>query len=313
MDVHIENELVKSPEAAEIKVLPGSPYPLGAEWDGKGVNFALFSENATGVELCLFDSENDSEESFKIKIEEVTHHVWHTYVPDLKPGQLYGYRVYGPFEPENGHRFNPAKLLIDPYTKAIAGNMKWDDALFSYKIGDDDQDLSFNEENSAPFIPKSIVVDHHFDWEDDKLPKIPYHDTIIYEAHVKGFTKLHPDIPEEIRGTFAAMSHPATIGYLKELGITALELMPVHHFVEDRHLLEKGLTNYWGYNTLGFFAPHANYSSSGVMGNQVTEFKNMVKELHKAGIEVILDVVYNHTAEGNHLGPTFSFKGIDNA
>jgi isoamylase len=313
MDRHIENELLESPQALDIKVYPGRPYPLGATWDGKGVNFAVFSENAQGVELCLFKPDNEKDEYIKIKIEEVTHHVWHVYVPDLKPGQLYGYRVYGPYEPKNGHRFNPKKLLIDPYAKALNGTIKWNNAVFGYQIGNEAEDLSFSEEDSAEFIPKSVVIDHHFDWEDDQRMDIPYHHTIIYEAHVKGFTKLHPEIPEEIRGTYAAISHPVTIDYLKGLGITAIELLPVHHFVEDQHLIEKGLTNYWGYNTLAFFAPDARYSSKGATGGQVVEFKQMVKELHKAGIEVILDVVYNHTAEGNHMGPTFSFKGLDNA
>ncbi|WP_439558063.1 glycogen debranching protein GlgX, partial [Dyadobacter sp.] len=237
----------------------------------------------------------------------------HVYVPGLQPGQLYGYRVHGRFEPKNGHRFNPNKLLVDPYSRALAGELKWNEALFSYKIGDKKKDLSFSESDSAPYIPKSVVVDCHFDWEDDKRPDIPYHDSIIYEAHVKGLTFTHPDIPEEIRGTYAGVAHPVTIEYLKSLGITAIELMPVHQFVADQHLLEKGLTNYWGYNTLGFFAPDSRYSSSGKNGEQVSEFKNMVKELHKAGIEVILDVVYNHTSEGNHMGPTLCFKGFDNA
>jgi isoamylase len=294
-------------------IYPGSPYPLGATWDGEGVNFALYADCATGVELCLFNTLEDNTEATKITIKERSYQIWHCYIPSLKPGQLYGYRVYGPFDPQNGQRFNPKKLLIDPYTKAIAGTINWSDALFAYKIGDPEEDLSFSEIDSVPYIPKSVVVDGNFDWEGDKLPKIPYNESIIYEAHVKGFTKQHPDIPEEIRGTYAGIAHPVTINYLKELGITAIELMPVHHFVADRHLVEKGLTNYWGYNTIGFFAPDARYSSSGVMGEQVKEFKGMVKALHKAGIEVILDVVYNHTGEGNHMGPTLSFKGIDNS
>ncbi|GAA4411288.1 glycogen debranching protein GlgX [Nibrella viscosa] len=296
-----------------IAVYPGSPFPLGATWDGKGVNFALYADNAYGVDLCLFQSKEDDAESVKIRISERSHHVWHVYVPDLKPGQLYGYRVYGPFEPWNGHRYNPNKLLIDPYAKAISGTIDWHDALFGYEVGHPDEDLSFSGIDSAPYIPRSVVVDSAFDWQGVKQPKISYHKTIIYEAHVKGFTKLCPDIPEEIRGTYAALAHPVTIGYLKELGITALELMPVHHFVADRHLKEQGLTNYWGYNTIGYFAPDVRYSSSGTLGEQVTEFKTMVRELHKAGIEVILDVVYNHTGEGSHLGPTLSFRGIDNA
>ena len=292
---------------------PGKPYPLGATWDGKGVNFALFADNATGVELCLFNSTDDKSESEKIKLVERTHQIWHTYIPNAKPGQLYGYRVEGPFEPENGHRFNANKLLMDPYAKSIAGSIDWNDALFAYEIGNPDEDLSFSENDSAPFIPKSVVIDPTFDWGDDQSLKIPYHQSIIYETHVKGFTMLNNEIPENIRGTYAALAHPVTINYLKELGITAIELMPVHQFVNDRGLKEKGLTNYWGYNTIGFFAPDVKYSGSGVLGEQVIEFKQMVKEMHKAGIEVILDVVYNHTAEGNQMGPTISFKGIDNA
>lgn len=292
----------------QLKLLPGNPHPLGASFDGKGVNFALFSANATAVEICIFDA-ND-ELIFKENVYENTHHVWHCYIPELKPGTRYGYRVHGPYEPQNGHRFNHHKLLIDPYAKAIAGTVEWHNSLFSYNLGDEN---SFNEEDSAPFIPKSVVVDDAYNWEDDKFPHIPYHKTIIYETHVKGFTFLNDKIPENLRGTYAGIAHPASIDYFKQLGITAVELMPVHHFVTDNSLREKGLTNYWGYNSIGFFAPDVRYSGSGVEGNQVTEFKDMVKALHKAGIEVILDVVYNHTAEGNHLGPTFSFKGIDNA
>ena len=295
------------------QIYPGSPYPLGATWDGNGVNFALYADNATGVELSLFNTINDETESSRIKITERTHQIWHVYIADLQPGQLYGYRVHGPYEPNEGHRFNPSKLLIDPYAKAISGTIEWHDALFGYEVGHDDQDLSYSESDSAPFIPKSVVIDHNFDWENDKAPKIPYHKSVIYETHVKGFTKLHPEIPENIRGTYAGLAHPVTIQYLKDLGITAVELMPVHHFVTDRYLKDKGLTNYWGYNTIGFFSPDVRYSSSGVQGEQVREFKNMVKALHKEGIEVILDVVYNHTAEGNHMGPTLSFRGIDNS
>jgi isoamylase len=291
---------------------PGVPYPLGATWDGQGVNFALFAENATGVELCLFDKRMGETQSVIVEMNERTHQMYHAYLPDIKPGQLYGYRVHGPYDPENGHRFNPAKLLIDPYAKAIAGTIEWNDSLFGYEVGNKDEDLKISNSDSAPFIPKSVVIDDYFDWEGDRPPKIPYHQTIIYETHVKGFTKMHPAIPEEIKGTYAGLSHPLTIEYLKKLGITAVELLPVHHFVADRHLVAKGLTNYWGYNSIGFFAPDVRYSSSGVMGEQVAEFKKMVMDLHKAGIEVILDVVYNHTAEGNHLGPTLSFKGIDN-
>src|SRR3954453_7005029 len=292
-------------------VYAGSPHPLGATWDGKGVNFAIYSENATSVDLCLF-SEDEKEEVI-IKIKERYHHVWHVYVPGIKPGQLYGYRIDGPYEPENGNRFNRNKLLIDPYAKAISRTVNWSEALFGYKPGDPAEDLSFSDEDSAPFLPKSVVIDDHFDWEGDKFPKIPYHQSIIYEMHVRGFTMLHPDIPDDIKGTFAAIAHPVTIKYLKDLGITAVELMPVHQFVSDWHLQQKGLTNYWGYNTIGYFAPDVRYSNGDDKGDQVVEFKNMVKELHKAGIEVILDVVYNHTAEGNHMGPTLSFRGIDNS
>jgi glycogen operon protein len=307
-----DNEVETADHLHQLEVYPGNPYPLGATWDGKGVNFAVFSENAERIELCLFNGDNDPNEDV-IKIKEVTHNVWHIYVTGIEPGQLYGYRAYGPYEPHNGHRFNPNKLLIDPYGKAVSGTIKWDNALFAYEIEDPRQDLSFSVVDSAPFIPKSVVIDNAFDWEDDNLPRVAYHDTIIYEAHVKGLTKLHEAIPEQIRGSYAGLAHPAMIGYLKELGITAVELLPVHQYVADRHLLEKGLTNYWGYNTLNFFSPDVRYSSTGTHGQQVTEFKNMVKQLHKAGIEVILDVVYNHTAEGNHLGPTLSFKGLDNA
>jgi isoamylase len=295
-----------------IRRYPGIPYPLGATWDGEGVNFALFAENATGVELCLFDKRMGETQSATIQMKERTHQMYHCYLPEIKPGQLYGYRVHGPYDPKNGNRFNPAKLLIDPYGRAIAGTIEWDDSLFGYEVGDKDEDLKISNSDSAPFIPKSVVVDNSFDWEGDRAPKVPYHQSIIYETHVKGFTRMHPDIPKEVQGTYAAMGHPVTIDYLRRLGITAVELLPVHHFVADRHLVQRGLTNYWGYNSIGFFAPDARYASSGVQGEQVTEFKNMVKQLHKAGIEVILDVVYNHTAEGNHLGPTLSFKGIDN-
>jgi glycogen operon protein len=294
----------------ETKINTGSPYPLGATYDGEGVNFALFSENAEAVELYLYDSSNQQEiEQFKIT--EKTHQVWHIYVSGIKPGQLYGYRVHGPYDPAQGHRFNPHKLLIDPYAKAISGVVQWNDALFAYNIGEDD--LSLDTTDSAPFVPKSVVIDGHFDWGDDHPPRIPMHQSVIYETHVKGFTATHPDIPEEIRGTYAALAHPVTINYLKELGITAIELLPIHHFITDRHLQDKGLTNYWGYNSIGFFAPDVRYSASGTYGEQVVEFKEMVKALHSAGIEVILDVVYNHTGEGNEMGPTLSFRGIDNA
>ncbi|MGE8427800.1 MAG: glycogen debranching protein GlgX [Sphingobacterium sp.] len=294
----------------ETKIYTGSPYPLGATYDGEGVNFALFSEHAEAVELCLYNS-SDEEEIAKFKITEKTHQVWHIYLSGIKPGQRYGYRVYGPHDPSQGHRFNPHKLLIDPYAKAISGTVQWDDALFAYTIGEDD--MSFDTTDSAPFVPKAVVIDNKFDWGSDNPPRVPMHQSIIYETHVKGFTATHPDIPEEIRGTYAALAHPVAINYLKELGITAVELLPIHHFLTDRHLKDKGLTNYWGYNSIGFFAPDVRYSASGTHGEQVLEFKKMVKALHESGIEVILDVVYNHTGEGNEMGPTLSFRGIDNA
>lgn len=287
---------------------PGKPYPLGATWDGKGVNFALYANYATAVELCLFDEDQET----RIEITERTHYIWHIYLPHISHGQFYGYRVHGPYEPQNGFRFNPNKLLIDPYAKAIAGPVNWHDSVFGFDLNDAAKDLSFSASDSSPYIPKSVVINPNFDWEDDCRPDIPLHKSIIYEMHVKGFTKLAPAIPEEIRGTYAALSHPVTLKHLKKLGVTAVELMPVHHFIIDEHLLKKGLSNYWGYNTIGFFAPDVRYSSSGIHGEQVIEFKKMVKELHKAGLEVIIDVVYNHTAEGNELGPTLSFKGIDN-
>jgi isoamylase len=292
-------------------VCPGSPYPLGATWDGKGVNFAIYAANADAVDLCLFDAATGKSETKKVRLIEKSHEIFHAYIPGIKPGQLYGYRVYGPYDPAAGKRFNPNKLLLDPYAKAIASKVDWNDSLFGYDLTAGD-DRVFSTTDSAPYTPKSVVIDSRFDWENDRNPKIPYNQTIIYEAHVKGFTQLHPEIPQEIRGTYAAMGHPVTIAYLKSLGITALELMPVHHFVSDRHLQEKGLSNYWGYNTIGFFAPDVRYAAHGEPGGQVVEFKNMVKALHREGIEVILDVVYNHTAEGNQMGPTLSFKGIDN-
>lgn len=296
----------------ETTTYPGSPFPLGATWDGQGVNFALYAENATRVELCLFNDPAGSAYD-TVRLSDRSSNVWHVYLPGAKPGLLYGYRVHGPYEPAEGHRFNPNKLLIDPYAKAVSGTINWHNSLFGYEPGHPDQDLSYSETDSAPFIPKSVVIDQQFNWGDDKPPKTPYQQSIIYETHVKGFTKLHPGIPDEIRGTYRGMAHPATIEYIKQLGVTAVELMPVHHFVADRYLVDKGLTNYWGYNSIGFFAPDARYAASGCCGEQVTEFKAMVKALHAAGIEVILDVVYNHTAEGNHLGPTLSFKGVDNA
>lgn len=292
-------------------VYPGSPFPLGATWDGKGVNFALFSENASSVELCFFEKEYDQKELIKIRVKEKSNFVWHCYIPGVTPGQLYAYRVHGEYAPEKGLRFNPNKLLIDPYAKAIAGTIEWHDSLFGYKLSSGD-DTTFDERDSSPYIPKCVVIDPTYDWESDKLPLIPFHETVIYETHVKGYSKKHPKIRTEIQGTFAALTRLDMIDYLKFLGVTAVELLPTHQFVSDKYLLDKGLNNYWGYNTIGFFAPDVRYSSSGKRGEQVKEFKDMVKALHKAGIEVIMDVVYNHTAEGNHLGPTISFRGIDN-
>jgi isoamylase len=296
-----------------MRIWPGRPYPLGATWDGEGVNFALFSENATAVELCLFSSPAANRETHRIKIEDRTDQIWHVYLPEIRPGQHYGYRVFGPYEPEAGHRFNPAKLLLDPYAKAITGNIEWSDAMFGYRIGDPKADLSRDERNNAGNIPKSVVIDQSFTWGGDALLRTPWNKTVIYEVHVKGMTARHPDVPEELRGTYAGLTTPAVIEYLQDLGVTAVELLPVHHFVQDKHLADRGLTNYWGYNSIGFFAPDIRYATSPVRGRHVREFKTMVKTLHGAGIEVILDVVYNHTAEGNQLGPTLCFRGIDNA
>jgi isoamylase len=294
-----------------VALWPGEVYPLGATWDGKGTNFALFSENATGVELCLFDP---NDEETRLSLTEVSNFVWHGYLPGVGPGQRYGYRVHGPYAPHEGHRFNPNKLLIDPYAKAIDGDVGDGPGIFGYSWEDAEEDLSFSELDSAPLMPKSVVVDQSFDWEDDQLLRTPWHETVIYETHVKGFTKLHPDIPEELRGTYAGLAHPAAIEHLQRLGITAVELMPVHHFLAyPGHLASKGIKNYWGYDSINYFAPYSSYSSNNHLGQQVKEFKEMVKALHYAGIEVILDVVYNHTGEGNHLGPTLSFRGIDNA
>jgi isoamylase len=293
-------------------ILPGKPYPQGATWDGTGVNFALYSEKATEVELCLFP-EVDSREFEPVAIRESTGYVWHCYQPGIKPGQLYGYRVHGPYKPERGDRFNPAKLLIDPYAKALAGELRWDAPVFGYRLGAPEADLSCDDTDDSWGVPKSVVTTSHFDWENDRPPLTPLNDTIIYEMHVKGFTALHPEIPKELRGTYAGLAHPVAIEHLKKLGITAVELMPVHQFVDDKALLDRGLRNYWGYNSMSFFAPESRYSASGDRGEQIGEFKAMVRALHRAGIEVILDVVYNHTAEGNQLGPTLTFRGIDNS
>lgn len=285
-------------------------YPLGASYDGAGVNFALYSQVAQKVELCLFD-EHDAET--RIEMTEQNSYVWHNYIPGLQPGQRYGYRVYGPYDPMHGLRCNPNKLLLDPYAKAIEGNIDGDESLFSYWFKSPDDNSAMNDLDSAAHTMKSAVINPYFDWGNDQHPYISYHDSVIYEAHVRGMTNLNMDVPPDIRGTYAGLAYPSVIEYLKKLGITAIELMPIHQFVNDSFLQEKGLSNYWGYNTIGFFAPHNAYSSSGERGEQVNEFKSMVKAYHRAGMEVILDVVYNHTAEGNHMGPTLSFKGIDNA
>ena len=290
-------------------VWPGAPYPLGATWDGEGVNFALFSEHAERVELCLFDARGRREVE-RLALPECTDQVWHGYLPDARPGQLYGYRVHGPYRPEQGHRFNPHKLLLDPYAKALWGDMRWSDAHFGYRVGHAREDLSFDRRNSAPGVPKCRVVDPAFTWGDDRPPNVPWHDTVIYETHVRGYTMRHPDVPPELRGTYAALATEPVVDHLRRLGVTAVELMPVHAFVDDRHLVAQGLSNYWGYNSIGYFAPERRYAAG---DRPEDEFRTMVKTLHSAGIEVILDVVYNHTAEGNHLGPTLSFRGIDNA
>ena len=293
-----------------MQIRPGSMYPLGASYDGAGVNFALYSQVAQKVELCLFD-EHDVET--RIEMTERNSYVWHNYIPGLHPGQRYGYRVYGPYDPVHGLRCNPNKLLLDPYAKAIEGNVDGDESLFSYWFKSPDDNSAMNDLDSAAHTMKSAVINPYFDWGNDQHPYISYHDSVIYEAHVRGMTNLNMDVPPDIRGTYAGLAYPSVIEYLKKLGITAIELMPIHQFVNDSFLQEKGLSNYWGYNTIGFFAPHNAYSSSGERGEQVNEFKSMVKAYHRAGMEVILDVVYNHTAEGNHMGPTLSFKGIDNA
>ncbi len=285
---------------------------MGATWDGEGTNFALASEHATGVELCLFDGEDPSRETGRVRLTERTDYVWHAYLPGVGPGQLYGYRVHGLYEPENGLRFNANKLLLDPYAKAIDGTVNWDDSNFGYELGHEQEDLSFDERDNARFIPKSVVVDDSFDWQGDSRPGTPLHSSIIYETHIRGMTMRHPQVPEELRGTYLGMASEPILDYLEELGVTAVELLPVHQFVSDKILEDKGLSNYWGYNTIGFFAPDVRYSSSGTRGEQVREFKEMVRAFHRRGIEVILDVVYNHTAEGNELGPTLSFRGIDN-
>ncbi|NBJ13450.1 glycogen debranching protein GlgX [Microvirga arsenatis] len=298
-----------SPALAQSSLIrEGLPFPLGATWDGLGVNFALFSANATKVELCLFD-ETGKRELERIELPEYTEEVWHGYLPDARPGTTYGYRVHGPYEPAAGHRFNPNKLLLDPYAKQIVGELTWDTALFGYTVSAPERDLSFDTRDSAPFMPKCRVVDPAFTWGNERRPRVPWDRTIIYEAHLRGYTMRHPAVPHRLRGTFSGMMHRSVIDHIKRLGVTAVELLPVHAFIDEAHLIEKGLRNYWGYNTIGIFAPHTRYLGTPF----ITEFKEMVAHFHEAGIEVILDVVYNHTAEGNELGPTVSFKGIDNA
>lgn len=298
--------MISSDSNAKIRVWPGNPTPLGATWDGSGTNFALFSAHAEKVQLCLFD-ETGQIEIGRVELPEFTHEVWHGYLPDVRPGQLYGYRVHGPYDPHKGHRFNPNKLLIDPYAKALHGELKWDDALFGYKVGDAEADLSFDASDSAPFMPKCVVIDPAFTWG-HRPQQRPWHESVIYEMHVRGFTMLHPEVPESARGTFGALTVPQVVQYLRDLGITAVELMPIHAFVHDRHLVARGMKNYWGYNSIAFFAPHPEYLGRGGL----VELKTFVQIMHDSGIEVILDVVFNHTAEGNHLGPTLSFRGIDN-
>ena len=294
-----------------MRIWPGSSHPLGATWDGEGVNFALFSRHATAVELCIFEHPNDAVPASTVTMPPATDWVWSCYLPDARPGSLYGYRVAGPWDPEHGHRFNSAKLLIDPYAKAVSGPIRWSDEIFGHSSAGPDNDLVLDPRDSAGGIPKSVVVDQAFTWGEDRAPRTPWNRTVIYECHVRGMTMTHPGVPEHLRGTFLGLSSDAVVDHLLGLGVTAVELMPVHQFVADRHLVEQGLTNYWGYNTLAFFAPHVGYAS-GWLGRQVTEFKSMVKTLHRAGLEVILDVVYNHTGEGSHLGPTLSLRGIDN-
>jgi len=289
-----------------IETWPGRPYPLGAAYDGGGTNFSLFSEVAEAVELCLFDDDGAEQ---RVAIEEIDASCWHAYLPTVSPGQRYGYRVHGPWDPDRGQRCNPAKLLLDPYAKAIEGQVGWSQACFPYTFGDD---YARNDEDSASCMPKSVVHNPYFDWGNDRPPDVQLNESVIYEVHVKGFTAAHPGIPAGQRGTYAGLAHPAAIDYLTGLGVTAVELLPVHQFVDDARLVERGLRNYWGYNSIGFLAPHNGYAAAGQAGEQVAEFKAMVRALHEAGIEVILDVVYNHTAEGNHLGPVLSMKGIDN-
>ncbi|MGZ8435979.1 MAG: glycogen debranching protein GlgX [Candidatus Binatia bacterium] len=296
-----------------MRVWPGKPYPLGATWDGKGVNFALFSESASKVELCLFDSFDAIQEAQRLELTERTDQVWHAYLPEVLPGQLYGYRVHGPYEPSQGHRFNPHKIVLDPYAKSIGRELRWADEVFGYRLGDPEADLALDERDSAPYAPLAVVIDPAFTWGDDKPPRTPWHKTIIYELHIKGFTQLHPGVGEPLRGSYAGLASELVVNHLLNLGVTAVELMPVHQFINDRHLVDCGKVNYWGYNTLAYLAPECRYSATSIPQDAVQQFKMMVAAFHAAGIEVILDVVYNHTAEGNQLGPTLSLRGIDNA
>jgi len=295
-----------------MKILPGKPYPLGATWDGLGCNFAIFSEHGTKVELCLFDSVDAKKESQRIELPERNGYVWHGFLKDIRPGQFYGYRVYGPYDPEKGHRFNPNKILLDPYAKCVIRHVAWNDSLFGYIVGDEKEDLSFDKRDSAPYAPLGAVVDQSFSWGDDRRPNTPWNKTIIYEAHVKGMTKLHPKVPENMRGTYLALASEPMLEHLSGLNVTAIELLPVHHRANNRRLMELGLSDYWGYNTLSFFAPDNRFSTAPGVLDHLQEFKIMVRALHAAGIEVILDVVYNHTVEGGQMGPTLSFRGIDN-
>ena len=295
-----------------MKIRPGAPYPLGATWDGSGVNFAIFSEHATKVELCLFESAQSRKESARVTLPEQTDLIWHVYLPGILPGQIYGYRVHGPYDPNRGHRFNPNKVILCPYTKAIGRTITWSDEMHGYRVGDPEADLSFDTRDNASYCALGAVLDTAFTWGGDRQPRTPWHETVIYELHVKGFTKLHPKLPEAMRGTYAALGSDEVIRHIQELGITAVELMPVHHHAYDRHLVVNGLSNYWGYNTSAFFAPDLRYAMNPAPAASANEFKTMVRNLHLAGLEVILDVVYNHTAEGSHLGPTLSLRGADN-
>ncbi len=294
-----------------MKIWPGRPFPLGATWDGRGVNFALFSEHATAVDLCLFDSV-ESVEADRLRLPEHTDQIWHGYLPGILPGQLYGYRVHGAYEPSQGHRFNPNKVVLDPYAKSIGRTISWGDEMYGYRIGHPAGDLSFDDRDNAASALLAAVIDPAFTWGDDRSPRTPWHETVIYELHAKGFTMLQPDVPEPLRGTYAGLASEPVIRHLRQLGVTAVELMPVHHHASDRHLVDRGLSNYWGYNTSAFFAPNIRYAHAAAPTDSVREFKMLVRNLHAAGLEVILDVVYNHTAEGSELGPTLSFRGIDN-